>query len=403
MRIASVTARTIRWSITGRGAARGQTERAAVLLEVRGDRGGVGLGEAAPLPGMSPDTLADAEHALAALARRAPFEVADRDAASAIAADLAGPRASTASPAARFAIETALLDALARERGISLAALLTGHADATASSPGHASRGASVPLAAVVDDPDAARAALAAGIRCLKIKLAADDDPDRVRAIAAVAPGARLRIDANRSWSRVEVAARLAALADLPIDYVEEPCLDAHQLLTGPLACRLALDESLAALAPDELDAALHSPRLAAVVLKPTLLGGLSVALALAARARSAGVSAVASHGLEGPVGTAACAELALALGHFFAGDPSDRASSSAAARPSDHFPMAPAGLAAHPALTGWQIDVPQLAPDHLHAAAAPGLGFTSLELTDLLQACPTLDLGGPQGARPWR
>jgi O-succinylbenzoate synthase len=156
-----------------------------------------------------------------------------------------------------------------------------------------------VPIAAVVDDPGEARRHFAAGIRCFKIKLAAEDDPARVAAIAAAVPGARLRIDANRSWPRGEVTARLAAL---PIDYVEEPCIDCHQLLDDSLPLRLALDESLATIAPDELDSALRSPQLAALVLKPTLLGGLSAVLALAHRARQAGVAAIVSHGLEGPV-----------------------------------------------------------------------------------------------------
>jgi L-alanine-DL-glutamate epimerase-like enolase superfamily enzyme len=222
-----------------------------------------------------------------------------------------------------------------------------------------------VPLAAVVDDPATARHAWAAGIRCLKIKLDAGDDPGRVLAIAAAAPGARLRIDANRSWLRAEVGARLAALSALPIDYVEEPCHDAHLLLDEPLACRLALDESLATIAPGDLAAALRSPRLAAVVLKPTLLGGLSAAIAHAERAHRAGVAAIVSHGLEGPIGTAACAELALALG-------------------GDH----PVGLAAHAALAGWPVSVSRLAPDHVRPSAATGLGFADLDLAGVVRAC---------------
>jgi L-alanine-DL-glutamate epimerase-like enolase superfamily enzyme len=127
VRIVSLAARTIRWPIASRGAARGRTERAAVVLEVRSDRGVVGLGEAAPLPGLSPDTLDDAEHAIAAFAGRAPFELAKREAASALALAAASPGGATKavrSPAAQFAIETALCDALARDRGVPLSALL---------------------------------------------------------------------------------------------------------------------------------------------------------------------------------------------------------------------------------------------------------------------------------------
>jgi hypothetical protein len=225
-----------------------------------------------------------------------------------------------------------------------------------------------VPLAAVVDDPEAARRAFAAGIRCFKIKVGASGDLDRVRDIAAAAPDATLRLDANRSWPRSEVAARLTALAALPIEYIEEPCADAHVLLAAPLSCKVALDESLVTLSAEELDAALRSPRLAAFVLKPTLLGGPSAVLALAERARRAGVAAIASHGLEGPVGTAACAEVALALG-------GDR----------------PVGLARHAAIAGWRIKVGQLAADHVRTTGAPGLGFEDLDLVGVLGACSTL------------
>jgi L-alanine-DL-glutamate epimerase-like enolase superfamily enzyme len=414
MRIASIAAHTVRWPIAGTGAARGRSERAAVLVEVRSDRGAVGLGEAAPLPGMSPDTLDDAARAIAAFARLAGTGLDDREAARLLVA------ATTAPPAARFALETALFDALAREQRISLAALLRapGRGPATAigtraaaphvgadppfsedtshnSDLPHAHVGAEppaaastsglsgtadphvgavprVPLAVVVDDPDQARSAYASGIRCFKIKLGADDPPDRVRAIAAAAPGATLRIDANRSWPPAEVLDRLAALAALPVEYIEEPCRDAHRLLhTGPLPCKLALDESLVELSSCDLAAALRSPALAAVILKPALLGGLSACLGLAAQARASGVAAVASHALEGPIGTAACAELALALA-------------------ADDAPGPAAGLAAHPALAGWRLSVAQLAADHLHPAAAPGLGFVDLDLAGAVRACGT-------------
>jgi O-succinylbenzoate synthase len=185
-----------------------------------------------------------------------------------------------------------------------------------------------------------------------------------VVAIAAAAPEARLRIDANRTWPRGEVVDRLTALAHLPIDYVEEPCRGAHQLLAEPLPCKLALDESLLEMTSDEIERALCSPDLAALVLKPTLLGGFRAVLPLAARARRAGVAAIVSHTLEGPIGTAACAELALALG-------------------GEH----PVGLAPHAALAGWSIAVPQLAADRVRAAIAPGLGFAAVALTGAVRA----------------
>ena len=81
------------------------------------------------------------------------------------------------------------------------------------------------------------------------------------------------------------------------------------------MPCRLALDESLIELGRDELERALESSQLAALVLKPTLLGGFARCFELATAARRHGVAPVISHTLEGPIGFAACVELARAIG----------------------------------------------------------------------------------------
>src|SRR5687767_7967031 len=84
MRIVELVATEVRWPMAPRQAARGRDERAALIVEVATSSGhGArsprtrGFGEAAPLPGVSPDTLDDARCALELLARRVPFAVAD--------------------------------------------------------------------------------------------------------------------------------------------------------------------------------------------------------------------------------------------------------------------------------------------------------------------------------------
>jgi o-succinylbenzoate synthase len=316
LRIVGVTARTVRWPLDPRGAARGiWHERTAAILGVRSaalaraasPKGDTGLGEAAPLPGMSIDAIEDAITAFEALAAAVPFAIDTRAHATSIA------DRTTAAPAARFAIETALLAALAQHARTSIAALWAPiqHAE--------------LRNAVVVDDEADARAAGARGARCLKIKAAT---PEPVLRIAAAVPGVRLRVDANRSWPRADVEAWLAQLAGLPIDYVEEPCVDAHELLAWSLPCRIALDESLIGLDAAELARAVASPMLAALILKPTLLGGFARCHELAALAHRHGVAPIVTHALEGPIGTAACIELARSIG----GD-------------------VPVGLAPHPAL----------------------------------------------------
>ena len=297
-------ARVVRWPIEPRGAARDRTLREAVVVSTMTRGGAIGFGEAAPLA--AGDSIANVLRALS------------------------DPR--VASPAARFAVETAALDALAKERGLPLAALLGAPRAIT--------------TAVVVDEPGDVRG----DEPCLKIKVGPDGDLERVRAIAAAAPHATLRLDANRSWPRDRVHAWLAAIADLPIEFIEEPCVDAHELvddLTLPLP--IALDESLA------IHPVVRGRRLAAIVLKPTLLGGLRACVELAARARANGVAPIVTHGLEGPVGTAACHALARAIG-------GERAH----------------GIAPHPALAGWDV---------AFDPGASGLGLDVGALEDALVA----------------
>jgi O-succinylbenzoate synthase len=224
----------------------------------------------------------------------------------------------TPAPAARFAVETALLAAYAQQTRSSVARLLSPMPQAELHS------------AAVVDDEDEAQIAVALGARCLKIKVGGEPGADiaRVRAIARRAPAALLRLDANRGWPADDVDRILAQLDGLAIDYVEEPCRDAHLLLSCDLPYRIALDESLAELDTAQLARAITSPKLAALVLKPTLLGGFARCMELAALAHRHGVAPIVTHTLEGPIGTAACHELARAIGADV-----------------------PVGLAAHPAL----------------------------------------------------
>jgi o-succinylbenzoate synthase len=323
---------------------------AAVILEVAATSGARGLGEAAPLPGRSPDTVDDALAAAAALGRHAGARIDSLADAAALAAAL------TRAPAARFAIEAALVDALARDRGVAVAALL-------AAAPAD-----TVPINAVVTTREAALAAVARGITTLKVKPPHPDAArDTVAAIrAAVGPAIALRLDLNRAWAAAEAPSRLAALADLDLAYVEEPCPDAVAVAAAGAAVPIALDETLA----DHRgpDAALVGPGIAALVIKPTLVGGLARAVALAALARAAGLAAVVTHALEGPIATAACAELARALGGTTA-----------------------VGLDAHAGLTRWQrTRVPQLAPDRIVAAASPGLGLDRAAVhADLAELAP--------------
>ena len=250
--------------------------REGLRLRVHDDATGrVGVGEASPLPGYSPDTIEACE---AELRRGEPV-----------------------SPAARFAYETALADLEAQARGVSLAEVLAGGAvarDVVAES-------------ALVTDVPGARAALARGLRTLKVKIGVAGAWQRelafLRELRAALPAdvATLRLDAGGGLA----ADQLSALVAFAPELVEEPVSGAALAGLHDSPVPLAADESLQ-------DPALW-PALAAtcrvLVLKPTTLG-LQRCLELGREAAARGLACVVTHTFDGPVARAAAAALARAL-----------------------------------------------------------------------------------------
>jgi o-succinylbenzoate synthase len=316
--------------------------RHSLIVALRDEQGRVGLGEAAPVPGFGDDSVSAAEVEVRRFGDQIQLRTVVVTPETLVDQDIGALR----SAAARFAVETAATDLLAQQRGVPLARVLV---------PSPAAR---VTINAVVSTPAEAGDAWAAGIQTFKVKLgrAGQDDAQVIAAIRQAVPQARLRGDANQLWPQHEVHHRLGELARFRLDYVEEPCVDAWQLLGRDSAIAVALDESLSGHPMSEIGRWLAAGPsvLGALILKATPLGGLSAALKLAAAARAHGVKAIVTHGLEGPVATAAAAELALAVGGEDA-----------------------AGLAHHASLRAWPRNpVAQLVGAQVIASSRPGLGL---------------------------
>ena len=288
--------------VTARG---GFHERESVLLELRDGEGLSGFGEAAPWPGFGTETV---EEALATL-RAAATRLAGADVDPGEAAD-EGATLPAHAPAARAALQGALLDLAARRAGRPLAAELAARAPVLPQAPLRhvqvsALLGALEP-AAVLDEAIRAREA---GHRAVKLKLGGlplARDVARVRA-AREGIGAQiaLRGDANGAWTLPEAQAAVQALAEYDLEYLEQP-VAAHDLvglaaLRGRSALRIAADESVAS----ETDAVrvVEAGAVDAVVLKPAMLGGPVRALGIAARAHRAGMSVVFTHAFETAIG----------------------------------------------------------------------------------------------------
>jgi o-succinylbenzoate synthase len=296
-------------------------ERVTLLLVVEDGEGRVGLGEASPLPGYSPDTLDDAWDSLTALLGASLGLEELGPGASQV---LRAVTAAVASPSARFALETALLDLWSKQRAepawVLLARIRSELFDVARGPLAVATEGH--PVAALLPGSgDAALAhaehAFARGIRCFKTKLGVpggwSGELATLRALRKRFPEARLRVDANQALSPEELWQRLPALRDLALEWLEEPIAHFPDGIDWEVGVPLALDESLQRDPPEPSVAREHAVR--AYVLKPTTLGGFVRSFELANEASRAELVFVASHAYEGPVGFSALAALSLALG----------------------------------------------------------------------------------------
>ncbi|WP_299440319.1 enolase C-terminal domain-like protein [uncultured Rhodospira sp.] len=298
------------------------TERRGRLLAVVADDGLVGWGDCAPLPSSGEAGHARVFQALDAAARTLP----GRDTAEVPDDDL--PEV----PEVRWAIETALLDLEARRAGLPLWRFLRASVTVMAGSEGTGARNDAPrtisPVRVAVNaalgplDPgcaDRAEAAAERGFAVGKIKVGVGRIDDERRALAAVVDRTRgrlsLRLDANRAWPEADARRVLDSLIGRPIDGVEEPLADptpaALARLQQDLPFPLAADESLPVLG---LDALLQARAVRRLVVKPARLGGIRATLALATKARAAGVEVVLTSVVDSAIGVTAAAHLAAAL-----------------------------------------------------------------------------------------
>ena len=140
-----------------------------------------------------------------------------------------------------------------------------------------------------IDEPDAMREAAArhADRPLLKVKLDGDRVTERVAAVRAGAPDARLIVDANEAWSAETLHRSLPELADLGVELVEQPLpAGADEALAEiERAVPVAADESCHT--RDDLPAL--AGRYDVVNIKLDKTGGLTEALALRDAAAAAG------------------------------------------------------------------------------------------------------------------
>ncbi|MBV0843815.1 o-succinylbenzoate synthase [Serratia liquefaciens] len=166
-------------------------------------------------------------------------------------------------------------------------------------------------------DPDELFAVLTAlpGEKVAKVKVGlyeAVRDGMIVNVLLEALPDLRLRLDANRSWTRAKAdgfAKYVAPALRERIAFLEEPCKTRDESRDFALATGIAIawDESVR-----EADFVVQAePGVAAIVIKPTLTGSLVRCRTLVEQAHAAGLTAVISSSIESSLGLTQLARIA--------------------------------------------------------------------------------------------
>lgn len=275
--------------------ARGVLERREmVLLRVRDADGVVGLGEAVPLSLRGGVALARVVEELEGWAERQATE------------GLSVP--------SLCAVRTAEADLLGRRQGDQ-----SGGGDEAV--PCNATLVAGEPKAVAANAERWARV----GFTTFKLKLGAESaknlveqgksrtrvsDVEQVQAVReAVGPEARIRVDVNAAWDLETAKGRLGELEPFGVELAEQPVETLEEMaeLAASTSIPLAADESVASLEEAERAAAMGA--CAYTGIKLSKVGGPEAALQIADV-----LPAFITSALDGPVGIAAAAQVALSL-----------------------------------------------------------------------------------------
>jgi L-alanine-DL-glutamate epimerase-like enolase superfamily enzyme len=165
-----------------------------------------------------------------------------------------------------------------------------------------------------IDTPDAmaAMARQIADYGVIKIKLGAEDDEPRVRAIREARPDAKLRADANAGWTVEQAISHLKWLEKYDIELIEQPLPREQIEQMGEVQRRTSIpvigDESVQSM--DDVER-LGRAGVAGINLKLMKVGGLGPAIRILRRAAELELRVMLGCMIETSLGTTAMAHLA--------------------------------------------------------------------------------------------
>ncbi|HAA91227.1 MAG: hypothetical protein CMM48_13355 [Rhodospirillaceae bacterium] len=219
-------------------------------------------------------------------------------------------------PFARSGLEMAIYDALGKQAGVSVAALLGGPARREVKLSGGIG----------IETPEVAAEKVAAiveeGYRTIKVKIGTDDiaqDIARVRACRkAVGDDIAIRLDANAGYDAIDALTVVKALGDLGIEHMEQPVAgsdwEGMARLRSLGALPIMADESI--VSPSDAYRLVHMGACDVIKIKITKVGGYINARKIIDVCDASGTGLVIGQGLCSSVEAAAEAQVACAFEH---------------------------------------------------------------------------------------
>jgi len=257
-----------------------------VILRIGTESGLMGLGAASPEPRVTGETMKACRDALGGehLQWLVGGDIRDFESLSREAADRM-----SGTPAALAAVDIALHDLAAQERGLPLVEMLGRAHDALPTS-------ITIGIKPLEETLAEAEEYMARGFRILKVKIGLDLEED-LRRLASLreqaGPEIRIRADANQGYSADETLRFFGETASLDLEFLEQPLpahdVEAMRALPQNIRERIAADESL--LSEQDARVLVGPPRACGIFnIKLMKCGGVAPARRIAAIAESAGI-----------------------------------------------------------------------------------------------------------------
>ena len=281
-------------------------KREGIILQLTSTHGVSGFGEMAPLPGLSHETLAQAQQQITTLknfflTEEIPEHIEFLDGQCQKWLDHLG-----LFPSVQFAIEMAALNLLANSRPMPLNHLLSTTNHDQIRINGLLLQNSKENLVRE------AKKLLSEGFINIKLKVGGniDEDIKKVLAINKALNGrAMLHLDANQSWNpgdAIKFGNKVGCAAAV---YIEEPFKEINKVpeFFEETLIPVAFDETVAKI---DLNEIAHIEGVDIIVLKPMILGGIEKTKQLMENAKKKAISTVVSSSFESAIGILTLAHL---------------------------------------------------------------------------------------------